>query len=453
MKTKPASLTIIVEKKFPHQTAVFTPLNVTRSASGWGLYATRDLYNWEGAGIINLISITEYDPDIHKNCYYIYILNNKDDVLDGSFWDTTSKESIKKINDNGINVLIFYPYEFFLDTNREYLERYHQLFEHTLVHVSLTTYESRDGKSITTPDQFGSSLFKDVYFVNSTSFLTLKVVPTLAQRDSLIPDKVSTRSKLFLCLNNVPRLNRTVFMQSLSMEGMLDLGTVSMNQPITNLDENIRTIMYEDKSYMADPYMQRFQKNTEYLSPQSAFYQKMLKSIEDDQICPVIRLDAIHQFNNYTSYEDSWYHDTWCSVVTETYYATKLLGQPEPRFGSPMITEKTLKPLSLMHPFVVLGGGSTHALLRRLDFRTFEKTWFGLPDDNEYGNRTLLERNYNLINSLKRLSRLTQQELYDKWISIMPDLIFNYRHLGNTQWGTLQCRMIAIRAALGSTCG
>lgn len=78
----------------------------------------------------------------------------------------------------------------------------------------------------------------------------------------------------------------------------------------------------------------------------------------------------------------SWYNDTAFSVVVES--------QMFPSPGAIFITEKTFKPMQLMHPFMIVGCAKTLDLLRRNGFETFEN-WFDESYDNISDSQKRLE--------------------------------------------------------------
>lgn len=78
----------------------------------------------------------------------------------------------------------------------------------------------------------------------------------------------------------------------------------------------------------------------------------------------------------------AWYNDTAFSVVVES--------QMYPGPGIVFITEKTFKPMQLMHPFMMVGCAKTLNLLRRNGFETFDN-WFDESYDNISDSQKRLE--------------------------------------------------------------
>jgi len=78
----------------------------------------------------------------------------------------------------------------------------------------------------------------------------------------------------------------------------------------------------------------------------------------------------------------SWFNDTAFSVIVES----QMFPGPDTIF----ITEKTFKPIELMHPFMLIGCAKTLDLLRRNGFETFEN-WFDESYDHINDSNKRLE--------------------------------------------------------------
>jgi hypothetical protein len=69
--------------------------------------------------------------------------------------------------------------------------------------------------------------------------------------------------------------------------------------------------------------------------------------------------------NTYDSGEAFLYEDTFCSIVTEAYYTENY----------PYFTEKTFRPISQAHPFILDSGPNSLKLLQDMGFKTFSNFW------------------------------------------------------------------------------
>jgi len=121
-----------------------------------------------------------------------------------------------------------------------------------------------------------------------------------------------------------------------------------------------------------------------------------------------------------------WYNRTQFSVIVETSMHSD---------GSVFLTEKTMKPLALKHPFVILGDSKSLALLKSVGFETFENIFdesYDLIDkhtdrintvydqvknyaESGYSKLTKdkLEHNYNLFHNDAEVVRRFKQDVID----------------------------------------
>jgi len=264
------------------------------------------------------------------------------------------------------------------------------------------------------------------------------------------------KNKLFLCLNNVVRNSRLLLLQALHSKNLIS-GNIVSKTTKHNMDLSLfASLLNKEQHIHADAALKFLSHaksdsallalvNGNQQSPQTyagSLVKTMANHITSNSQPPQRFVDTINQTGNYGNmnynqyFAAEWYEQTWCSVITETFF--NLPAGVE----SPMITEKTLKPMLNCHPFVIFGHAHSHTLLQKLGFKTFEQSWFGLPPDGAVGNRSLLERLSNLIESLERLSNMSNEELNAKWQTIVPDLIFNYHHCRNTNWYKLQIDLL-----------
>jgi hypothetical protein len=110
------------------------------------------------------------------------------------------------------------------------------------------------------------------------------------------------------------------------------------------------------------------------------------------------------------------YHKFFVEIVCETYYTGNTFYP----------TEKIWRPLVLRTPFIIQGPTNYYNNLRKLGFKTFHEYWdegFG-EDPYDYQVKVILE-------TVQRLSKLSNQELNDMYNSMQPILDYNYKHFMN----------------------
>ena len=107
------------------------------------------------------------------------------------------------------------------------------------------------------------------------------------------------------------------------------------------------------------------------------------------------------------------YHKFFVEIVCETYHTGNTFYP----------TEKTWRPLVLRTPFIIQGPINYYTNLRKLGFKTFHEYWdegFG-EDPYDYQVNVILE-------TVQRLSKLSNRELSDMYNSMQPILDYNYKH-------------------------
>jgi nucleoside-diphosphate-sugar epimerase len=167
----------------------------------------------------------------------------------------------------------------------------------------------------------------------------------------------------YLSYNRNPRLHRIELMSQFLVYDLLDKGKVSMNT--FHLED-----IYNDND---DDRYTRLNKITPL---------KLDKELN------------INWANDLTFID---YHDTFISVVTETLTDNNTL----------FLSEKIFKPLSLGHPFIVLGNKNTLKKLKELGYKTFSK-WI----DESYDEKdTMEERSLLITKEIKKLTTKSIDEL------------------------------------------
>ena len=111
----------------------------------------------------------------------------------------------------------------------------------------------------------------------------------------------------------------------------------------------------------------------------------------------------VAMYHNFLSRKDE-YEKTYFSIVSETNAETQYL----------FITEKVLKPIMNLHPFLVNGNPNTLTHLRSLGFQTFGKWW-----DESYDTETNFKKRANMIiEQVKILCSKSKEE----WVEILKQM-------------------------------
>ncbi len=118
------------------------------------------------------------------------------------------------------------------------------------------------------------------------------------------------------------------------------------------------------------------------------------------------------------SADHNLYTDTYFSLVTESDVSSGSLIR---------FTEKTLKPIINLHPFLVVGNPKTLSLIRSMGFKTFD----GFIDESYDDIFNPEERVLHVMREVERLCSMTKEEIHDWYASMLPILIHNAEHFLN----------------------
>jgi len=423
------------------------------------------LHKWLQKKLLTIITPDQFDAAIHKNPFYIINVGSPMIGLNPLVSNLIPESTAQLLRENNaIKILFFSPYDYY----EHYIQTwgscsfhfYCQGINNKICILSLTRYTSTEnGRHITNNISNGTENILHYYAV---TFLGEILQKQLFKGKSFINDQpmnctlTHRKNKLFLCLNNAVRNSRLLLLQALHSKNLI-AGNIVSKTTEHNMDLSLfASLLNKEQHIHADAALKflshansdsallaLINSNQQSLQTYAGSLVKTIAAhITSNSQPPQRFVDTINQTGssgnmNYNQYfAAEWYEQTWCSVITETYY------QLPDGVESPMITEKTLKPILNCHPFVIFGHAHSHTMLQQLGFKTFEQSWFGLPPDGAVGNRSLLERLSNLIESLERLSNMSNDELSAKWQTIVPDLIFNHNHCRNTDWNKLQIELL-----------
>lgn len=201
--------------------------------------------------------------------------------------------------------------------------------------------------------------------------------------DKLIPFNPVDSQKYFLSFNRQPRVHRILLTYLLWSSGIIDKGKVSLKFPPLSED-------------FSGKLKNEFFSYTRY---------KKFHRLGDRELDS--KLDKNLAFTNPTAL----YESTFISVVTETLAD----------LGTIFFSEKTWKPISLGHPFILVGSPNSLGYLKTLGFKTFDK-WIKEDYDSEIdlGKRAIL-----INKEIKKITSLSDQELIDIRREMEPTLLHN----------------------------
>jgi hypothetical protein len=119
---------------------------------------------------------------------------------------------------------------------------------------------------------------------------------------------------------------------------------------------------------------------------------------------------------SWQSYINTKWYDQCCfSVVAESTYGNPVDNYP------PFVTEKTWKPISMQHPFMVVGEPGTLQYLHQLGFETFENLW-----DETYDHITDVDQRIEqVVNNVVQYTKAPLDKITLQKIQHHYDRFFN----------------------------
>ena len=120
--------------------------------------------------------------------------------------------------------------------------------------------------------------------------------------------------------------------------------------------------------------------------------------------------------NAYDSAESFLYDDTFCSIITETYY----------KENYPYFTEKTFRSISRAHPFILFSSRNGLKLLQGMGFKTFSNFW-----DESYDGLRDNQRLEAIMHLILEIGNWSIEKINNVHEKIIPILEHNKNHFYN----------------------
>ncbi len=236
------------------------------------------------------------------------------------------------------------------------------------------------------------------------AFSADKLAHDLAQNDRIGPDRDEPMRR-FLFLNRKIKTPRTQLLMTLATTVGLDGAYISFlgdGRP-GELDQ-LRAVLGYGAAHIADP-------------AEAAVYRAAAEAVLAGFpiSLPERRANADVFDYGWRALDDAFYRNACISLVSET-----IVGDA----ASLVITEKTLKPIFMGHPFIILGDAGTLARLRSLGFQTF-----GSQIDEGYDAiEASAERIAAVQREVARIAAMPMEAVIALRESIQPAIDHNRRH-------------------------
>ena len=237
--------------------------------------------------------------------------------------------------------------------------------------------------------------------------------------DQSIPYTATKRQKVFLNLNAGIKYHRLHFMAEVLHRGLFDKGYMSF------LGGGGGTINGTLLAFLQN------QLNLKKYFPKrhTIIAETMIKNINlfplilDNQPDPNNMTDWLTKHQHSSNNLLKFYNDSYLSVVSETTFYSHHIVQ-DGDYDAVFFSEKTWKPISLNHPFIIGSNKNSLATLRKKGYQTFTPFINESYDDLEGEERTLA-----IVEELERLSKQSDEEWMQWQENVKPMVEHNHQHL------------------------
>lgn len=378
-----------------------------------------------------VLPVSKYLPNSDVSIYTI-VISSRNQVFDFNLIPYSTVEIIRR---DSLPILLFFPLEYIhCETNlRLAASAFKERFPTSKLLILSLTFNLPEQKNYLKETEISET----IRFIPSVLFLSPTIQTSNFNFQYAANTRANTAKKVFVCLNGASRIYRRILVHLFYTANLLPYGIVTENNPARVTLNSIRVLL---QNFANDLPLYIQQQRPEL---NKDFIIDFLESVKKNEILPDLILDGPpNEFYKGKNIQE-YYESTWCSVITETTEVTEIADSLDYYYYNigPMITEKTTKSLLTGHPFLVVGNRKSQYWLHSLGFKTFEKTWFDVPDEFDEIDDVLLKCTY-VIESLSRLVSLTPAELNEKFNSVINDIEHNKNHLLNTNWHKVQLDLI-----------
>lgn len=227
----------------------------------------------------------------------------------------------------------------------------------------------------------------------------------------------------YACINGVPRAHRIYTLAKLKEQQIFDNGMISLwpenpynNSKIKNLPvtDEIPTLHLRTTFPPT-----RFNNHLTLNKNQSKIFHGHYDQIFQKTVHPDITGEPNNRFDRY---QPDFLQLAFWNLITET------VGE----YPYSYFTEKTFKAILTKRPFILLGGGNSLELLRKLGFKTFGQ-WI----DESYSDMpSFADRADSAIENLKPFCFYTTDQLQKVYNEMQETIEYNFDHYKNKFGGT-----------------
>jgi len=221
---------------------------------------------------------------------------------------------------------------------------------------------------------------------------------------------IKNKPKKALIFNRRLHTHRLTLLSLLASENLLNDNLISFDFGIQDTSNFLDTIF--SNAYLEFDNFTKYNFDTDVFS----HYQKnkIKKGYETLKDIYKLELDVdVKKISGRTEVDEKYvYQNSYFSVVTETEFFNNVHN---------FSTEKSIKPIAQLHPFIIVGRPNTLKQLKKYGFKTFSNFW-DESYDSEENNTFRMLKVFELIKKLINLPTAEWDLLLEK---IKPILIYN----------------------------
>jgi hypothetical protein len=215
--------------------------------------------------------------------------------------------------------------------------------------------------------------------------------------ENLRKQKETKKEKHFLCFNRKPHDHRVaIFAELMTNPKLVNKSIVTLGREELIGGQNFKHAV---RRFVDEKYSHGYERIHSFIDNYdgSVDYDYDTESLEHEQSIH-INLDA--------------HHRTFCNIVTETITAPDVV----------FMSEKIIKPIFTLQPFVLIGNKNTLKKLKEYGFKTFDRWWDESYDDADYQNR--FEK---IVTLLEEISSWNEEKITKTLEEMEEVLIHNFK--------------------------
>lgn len=343
-----------------------------------------------------------YELSTNECVHYLELFNEYSGFLSHHDSKTISYFVLNRVKEKTAFYIISNPFESFLEDY--HLMAIHKYFTNLQVPLSQIIYSSccPNGKDIYNDFCKRYNLVPEMRFEFMPIYAS-NLKKETAQGKTYVP---GPREKDFLCFNRRYRDHRLLFGLLLHKHNLLDRTYVSLAKTQPESTADFRSTAHNINK---QPHNASLEISSESIYHFNEKLPLVLDTNDFNGLHPTATTDTITNL----------YNNSLVHIISETNFYTNIIHQ----------TEKTIKPIANLQPFIMLGSPNSLKSIKDMGFKTFSDFW-----DESYDlefDHTL--RLLKIIELCKTISEWTPERKVEFTHQVKDIVEYNYNHFMNSR--------------------